>query len=904
VVLVEPLATLAAVEDFLWPRLGGSSVMPHLMQHHRNGPGGRGGRYDGGPEDEDDEDDDEDDEDHDEDGEEDDEEDEEDEDEEDEEDEDGDEEECERMRTPDPATSGLNIPRRNNASSSEAGGSTPAGRGIPEPATPPTVNLLPDSPAAGSFGRSPSRFQPGSSASPARGESAPAAAPSPSPAPAPASAPAPPAPAPRPTAAAVLASGGSNRLNFLLNGEPLPHTITVLQAVMLARRESMERASAGAPSPAEDADSSSRSSDGDATGSLWDSVHSLTYSRDATAGAAAAASPGASGTTPNDRSATSGSFQATPVEFGLALQKELMPSDLEKRELGPMIAPLAWMLRPSLPGRATSTSSQVQDVVTLLALLNALNRLGPRFLSKTEAAKPGFVPVAPEEFMSAKLTAKFASQLQDIPALGSGTLPKWCGDLAVLVPFLFPFHARRQYFFCTAFGLSRALHWLQQQRASAEGAAGGGGGGGSRAGGDGRELRLARLQRQKVRVSRNRILECAIKVMELYGSDKNMVLEVEFFNEVGTGTGPTLEFYTLLSRELQQRNLGLWHAGERPADAPLAPAAAEAASESSKSDGAEASAVKELVWAPHGLFPAPLQSDSPVHDKQLQLFWVIGRTVAKSLQDGRLLDLSLSALFYRRILGLPLDLLDVARFDPALGKTLSQLDRAAKARAGADAPVLVDGVPIEELGLVYEVPGFPDYLLPGAADAGGDVTSANLEQYLAEVVDALVGSGIEAQVASFRDGLGAVCSLSMLRVFEAAELETLLCGTPERWDPELLAEVIKFDHGYNATSIHMRNLLEVLSELDAEDQRRFLRFVTGAPRLPPGGLAALTPRLTIVRKQPSGGNDADPTAADGDLPSAMTCASYLKMPPYSSKEIMHERLLFAIREGIGSFDLS
>lgn len=29
---------------------------------------------------------------------------------------------------------------------------------------------------------------------------------------------------------------------------------------------------------------------------------------------------------------------------------------------------------------------------------------------------------------------------------------------------------------------------------------------------------------------------------------------------------------------------------------------------------------------------------------------------------------------------------------------------------------------------------------------------------------------------------------------------------------------------------------------------RFLRFVTGTPRLPPGGLAALQPRLTVVRK--------------------------------------------------------
>jgi hypothetical protein len=43
-------------------------------------------------------------------------------------------------------------------------------------------------------------------------------------------------------------------------------------------------------------------------------------------------------------------------------------------------------------------------------------------------------------------------------------------------------------------------------------------------------------------------------------------------------------------------------------------------------------------------------------------------------------------------------------------------------------------------------------------------------------------------------------------------------------------------------------LLDIMSELTPDEQRAFLRFVTGAPRLPPGGLAALNPKLTIVRK--------------------------------------------------------
>lgn len=43
-------------------------------------------------------------------------------------------------------------------------------------------------------------------------------------------------------------------------------------------------------------------------------------------------------------------------------------------------------------------------------------------------------------------------------------------------------------------------------------------------------------------------------------------------------------------------------------------------------------------------------------------------------------------------------------------------------------------------------------------------------------------------------------------------------------------------------------LLEIMGEFTSEQQRAFCQFVTGAPRLPPGGLAVLNPKLTIVRK--------------------------------------------------------
>lgn len=40
------------------------------------------------------------------------------------------------------------------------------------------------------------------------------------------------------------------------------------------------------------------------------------------------------------------------------------------------------------------------------------------------------------------------------------------------------------------------------------------------------------------------------------------MLEIQYENEVGTGLGPTLEFYALVSTELQRTDLGLWNDGD------------------------------------------------------------------------------------------------------------------------------------------------------------------------------------------------------------------------------------------------------------------------------------------------------------------------------------------------------
>jgi len=126
--------------------------------------------------------------------------------------------------------------------------------------------------------------------------------------------------------------------------------------------------------------------------------------------------------------------------------------------------------------------------------------------------------------------------LQDPLILCSGSCPGWVSDIMHHFSFLIPLDTRRLYLTCTSFGLIRAMTHIHE---------------------------TGRIPRQKVSVSRENILESAKKIMEIYAKHKS-VLEVAYFSEVGVGLGPTLEFYTLVSHELQRKDLGLWLDGTEP----------------------------------------------------------------------------------------------------------------------------------------------------------------------------------------------------------------------------------------------------------------------------------------------------------------------------------------------------
>jgi E3 ubiquitin-protein ligase TRIP12 len=87
-----------------------------------------------------------------------------------------------------------------------------------------------------------------------------------------------------------------------------------------------------------------------------------------------------------------------------------------------------------------------------------------------------------------------------------------------------------------------------------------------------------------------------------------------------------------------------------------------------------------------------------------------------------------------------------------------------------------------------------------------------------------------------------------------------------------------------------------------------LKFATGSVRLPIGGFKMLNPKLTIVKREllsTYGMNSKyNEISQNYYLPSVMTCQNYLKIPEYTSYEMLTEKMNLAINEGGSEFHFS
>lgn len=264
--------------------------------------------------------------------------------------------------------------------------------------------------------------------------------------------------------------------------------------------------------------------------------------------------------------------------------------------------------------------------------------------------------------------------------------------------------------------------------------------------------------------------------MELYGASQS-ILEVEYFEEVGTGLGPTLEFYSTVSKEFSRKKLKLWR----------------------ETDTNEAD---EYAFGARGLFPAPMSVEQASNEngkRILHLFKMLGKFVARSMIDSRIIDVSFNPTFFRigdESKPVTPSLGAVKTVDPQLAKSLKLIKKFAVAKKAIDEngyltaaqkvahmeALQIDGVGIDDLGLDFTLPGYPIDLEPNGSR--NSVTIDNVDMYLEKVIDMTLGSGVQRQVDAFRAGFTQVFPYSALSAFTPDELVMLFGRIEEDWSLE------------------------------------------------------------------------------------------------------------------------
>nr|XP_022913625.1 E3 ubiquitin-protein ligase TRIP12 isoform X2 [Onthophagus taurus] len=656
-------------------------------------------------------------------------------------------------------------------------------------------------------------------------------------------------------AVAISQAGSKHKLQFLIGNNVLPYSMTVYQAVRQFSNNGNDQS---------ETDTDNETPLGNA--GVWVQTHTIYYRPLKEEPASSSkVSAGSSSSSHSSRKGKGSSGKNASRKKGDELWNEgIVPAAQ---------SPLVPFLTTSLPESVTIQDASL-EVLCLLRILHALNLHWNSLYPSIE-----YKPILPtSDFLNVKIAAKASRQLQDPLVIMTGNLPNWLQQIASVCPFLFPFETRQLLFYATSFDRDRALQRLLDMAPELTSS-------------DSQERVTPRLDRRKRTISREDILKQAEYVMQDLASSKAL-LEIQYENEVGTGLGPTLEFYALVSKELQRVDLELWHA----------PGASE-----------------EYVYNNTGLFPAPVQKGAKVAHltKVRSKFRFVGKFMAKAVMDSRMLDLPFSLIFYKWLLNHEhcLSLSDLAHIAPEIYKNLRKMQEVVRKRDGilSDAELGTsernsmiealdfDGCSIADLSIDFVLPGHNIELMRNGKST--PVTIHNLHQYVSLVSHWYLYEGVQRQMESLREGFESVFPLQNLRMFQPEELEAVFCGSPRDtvtgWDVKTLMECCRPDHGYNADSRAIGFLFEILSSYDREEQRMFVQFLTGSPRLPVGGFKSLSPPLTVVRKT------LEPNMNPDDfLPSVMTCVNYLKLPDYSSIEVMREKLRLAASEGQHSFYLS
>eukprot|EP01084_Bolivina_argentea_P213037 361971_1 len=180
-----------------------------------------------------------------------------------------------------------------------------------------------------------------------------------------------------------------------------------------------------------------------------------------------------------------------------------------------------------------------------------------------------------------------------------------------------------------------------------------------------------------------------------------------------------------------------------------------------------------------------------------------------------------------------------------------------------------------------------------------DVTDSNKKEYVKLIADFKMTTQIKKQIEAFKEGLHILIPHWLISIFTWPELDLLICGMPDIDIADMMANT-EYHGGLTKNTQLIVWFWQCVQEMDKEERALLLQFITGTSKVPIGGFKALPGMDGIQRLQ------IHATAAQADhlLPSAHTCFNQLDLPRYSTKQILKQKVMLAIRECSQGFGFS
>ncbi|KAI9302329.1 hypothetical protein BJ944DRAFT_290241, partial [Cunninghamella echinulata] len=297
---------------------------------------------------------------------------------------------------------------------------------------------------------------------------------------------------------------------------------------------------------------------------------------------------------------------------------------------------------------------------------------------------------------------------------------------------------------------------------------------------------------------------------------------------------------------------------------------------------------------------------SSIHGpNHIQLFEFIGKMIGKAVYEGILLDCQFARFFLAKLLGRNIFLEALQELDEDIWKNLIFL-KHYEGNA-------------EDLGLTFSTDEevFGQIKTKELKYRGQhiDVTNENKLEYVYLMADYKLNQQAWEQTKAFLNGFRSIISADWVKVFSPPELQRVISGEDKDFDIPDLRKHTQYQNGYFDQHPIIKMLWQIIQEFKSDDKRAFLKFVTSCPKPPLGGFDFLQPPFTIrmvsLNDQSLDGIGLvksmlkfnSNNEKSGRLPTSSTCFNLLKLPAYTKKSVLREKLLYAIHSNTG-FELS